>query len=152
LPVFGRPDARAFAHALGVALQRTNILRDVAEDARAGRVYLPTEDLARAGLTAKDLTGEFAPPGYRRAAEPLVARARAAFDRARAAVPAGASRALAPALAMGRVYEGVLARIALDPTRVWRERVRPGALERAWRVAIAPWPPPGRARPRRAGA
>ena len=151
LPVFGRPDARAFANALGVALQRTNILRDVAEDARAGRVYLPSEDLARAGLAVADLAGEFAPPGYRRVAEPLVERARVAFDRARAAVPTGATRALAPALAMGKVYEGVLARIAQDPTRVWRERVHAGALERAWRVAIAPWAPPGRARSRRAG-
>ena len=143
LPVFGRPDARGFALALGTALQRTNILRDVAEDARSGRVYLPLEDLARAGLRPEDLGGDAAPAGYRAVARPLIRRAREAFDRARAAIPDGAARALAPALGMGKVYEGVLDRIAQDPGRVWRERVRVGALEGALRVAIAPWAPPG---------
>ena len=146
LPVFGREDAREFALALGVALQRTNILRDVAEDARTGRTYLPLEDLARAGLSPADLAGDSAPPGYRRVALPLVRRARAAFDRARAAIPAGATGALAPALGMGKVYEGVLDRIEADPGRVWRERVQVAPLERAGRVLIARWFPPGRAR------
>jgi squalene synthase HpnC len=137
LPVFGRPDARAFALKLGEALQRANILRDVAVDARAGRVYLPAEDLARAGVPPEALSGETAPAGYRNAALPLVARARAAFAAARAAVPAGAAAALAPALVMARLYEDVLERIGDDPTRVWRERVRPSAWRAGWIVFVA---------------
>lgn len=148
LPVFGREDARAFAFELGVALQRTNILRDVAEDARAGRIYLPLEDLAHAGISPRSLAGAEAPPGYRRLALVLASRAREAFDRARAALPPGSAGALAPALAMGKVYEGILDRIEREPGRVWRERVRPSAFERALRVLVAPWAPPGRA-PRR---
>lgn len=146
LPVFGREDARAFALALGVALQRTNILRDVAEDARLGRVYLPLEDLARAGIDPGALAGPAAPPGYRRVALALAARARDAFDRARAALPRGSAHALGPALGMGKVYEAVLDRIERDPGRVWRERVRAPWPERVLRALTAPWAPPGRAR------
>jgi phytoene synthase len=137
LPVFGRPDARAFARALGTALQRTNILRDVAADARAGRVYVPAADLARAGVPAAALAGERMPPGFRPVARALARRARAAFAEARAAIPAGAGGALTPALVMGRVYEGVLARLEADPGRAWRERVRVPPIEAAWRGLLA---------------
>jgi squalene synthase HpnC len=133
LPIFGRPDARAFALALGVALQRTNILRDVAADARAGRVYVPREDLARAGLEPADLARAVMPAPFRAVARALARRARAAFTEARAAIPAGAADDLRPALVMGRVYEGVLARLEADPARAWRERVRVPPLEAAWR-------------------
>jgi phytoene synthase len=51
------PGAAPYAIKLGVALQMTNILRDVGEDARRGRVYLPQEDLERFGLTAEDILG-----------------------------------------------------------------------------------------------
>jgi squalene synthase HpnC len=137
LPVFGRPDARSFALALGTALQRTNILRDVAADARAGRLYVPAEDLARSGVPPDALAGERMPPGFRAVARSLARRARAAFAEARAAIPPGAGGALAPALVMGRVYEGVLARLEADPARAWRERVRVPPLEAAWRGLIA---------------
>src|SRR6185436_17033874 len=130
-------DAEAFALALGEALQRVNVLRDVAQDARTGRVYVPAEDLARAGLSAGDLAGVAAPPGYRALARPLVARARSAFARARSAVPGGAGRALAPALAMGRVYEAVLDKLAADPERAWRERTGISPALRAYHVARA---------------
>ena len=133
LPIFDRPDARAFALALGVALQRTNILRDVAADARAGRVYVPREDLARAGLEPADLAGVAMPAPFRAVARALARRARSAFDEARAAIPAGAAGDLRPALVMGRVYEGVLARLETDPARAWRERVSVPPLEAAWR-------------------
>ena len=132
LPIFGRPEARAFALALGTALQRTNILRDVAADARAGRVYVPLSDLARAGLAADDLAGASMPPAFRGVARALARRARAAFAEARAAIPAGAAADLRPALLMGRVYEGVLARLEADPARAWRERVTVPPLEAAW--------------------
>jgi len=133
LPVFGCPDARAFARALGAALQRTNVLRDVAADARSGRVYMPANDLAAAGLTAADLAATHMPPPFRRVARTLARRARAAFASARAAVPPGAERALAPALGMGRVYEALLARLEDDPARAWSTRVRVPRLEAALR-------------------
>ena len=137
LPVFGRDDAVPFARALGVALQRTNVLRDLAADARAGRIYVPRADLEAFGIDPASLAGTAAPPGARRLARALAVRARAAFARARAALPRGAARDLAPALGMGAVYEGVLARIEADPGRIWRERVHTPALEGALRVAVA---------------
>jgi phytoene synthase len=124
LPVFGRTDARAFALALGVALQRTNVLRDVAADARAGRCYVPLEELERNGMGPADLLSASAPPRYRRLVAPLLVRARSAFAKARSAVPPGAASDLSPALAMGSAYETILARIEADPGRVYRERVR----------------------------
>ena len=137
LPVFGRDDAVAFARALGIALQRTNVLRDIAADARAGRVYVPRADLEAFEIDPAALAGPAPPPGARRLARALAARARASFTRARAALPRGAARDLAPALGMGGVYEGVLARIEADPGRIWRERVRTPWLEGALRVALA---------------
>jgi phytoene synthase len=128
LPVFGRPEAEAFALALGTALQRTNVLRDVATDARAGRCYVPAEDLEHARIRFAELAAATAPEGFRPLALRLARRARAAFERARRAVPRGAERDLAPALAMARAYEHVLAQIESDPARVFRERVR-----------VAPW-------------
>ena len=137
LPVFGRDDAVPFARALGVALQRTNVLRDIAADARVGHVYVPRTDLAAFGIDPAALAGPAPPQGARRLARALAVRARAAFARARAALPPGAARDLAPALGMGGVYEGVLARIEADPGRIWRERVRTPWLEGALRVALA---------------
>jgi len=137
LPVFGRPDAVAFARALGVALQRTNVLRDLALDARAGRVYAPREDLSACGVDPARLGAATAPPGARRLVLQLAARAREAFARAKSALPGDAGRALAPALGMAGAYEGVLARIEQDPGRVWRERVRAPLAERAARILAA---------------
>ncbi len=133
LPVFAREDARAFAIALGVALQRTNVLRDVAADARVGRLYVPADDLGPTGLGLDDLAAAHMPPAFRRVARALAGRARAAFAAARTAVPPGAERALAPALGMGRVYEAVLTRLEDDPARTWTTRVRLPRLESALR-------------------
>jgi phytoene synthase len=133
LPVFGCDDAALdFALELGTALQRTNVLRDVASDARVGRCYVPADDLARAGLAPEDLAGTSPPAGFRALALLLARRARDAFARARAAMPPGAERDLAPALAMARAYEHVLSKIEADPARVFRERVRVSPWRAAW--------------------
>ncbi len=109
----GEP-SRAFALALADALQTTNILRDVEEDARLGRLYLPRESLARAGVqpTTETVADD---PGLPAARADLAARARASFNRARAAIPRHSRLRVAPALAMLGVYEGYLDRMeALD--------------------------------------
>jgi phytoene synthase len=105
----GEPSQR-FALALADALQLTNILRDVDEDARLGRIYLPREVLARAGVGA-DCTTIADDPGLSAARAEIGRLARAAFDRARAAIPRHPRLRLAPALAMLGVYEGYLARM-----------------------------------------
>jgi presqualene diphosphate synthase len=99
-----------FALSLADALQMTNILRDVEEDARIGRIYLPREALARAGVAA-DCATIATDPGLPAARAEIGRLARAAFDRARGAIPRHRRLRLAPALAMLGVYEGYLDRM-----------------------------------------
>ena len=105
----GEP-SRDFALSLADALQTTNILRDVEEDARLGRLYIPRETLARAGVPPQPATVAD-DPNLPAARADLAARARASFRRARAAIPAHSRRRIAPALAMLGVYEGYLDRM-----------------------------------------
>jgi phytoene synthase len=106
--------SRLFALALADALQLTNILRDVEEDARLGRIYLPREALTRAGV-APDCAMVADDPALPAARAETGRIARAAFDDARGAIPRHRRLRLAPALAMLGVYEGYLDRMeALD--------------------------------------
>ena len=102
--------SRLFALSLADALQMTNILRDVEEDAGLGRIYLPREALAHAGVAA-DCATVAADPGLPAARAEIGRLARAAFDRARGAIRQHRRLRLAPALAMLGVYEGYLDRM-----------------------------------------
>lgn len=130
LAVFGPSDparAEGLADDLGVAMQLTNILRDVREDLEAGRVYLPAEDLERFGCIPASL----APPGDRAVAALIgfeVERARSWFARGRQLLPLLDRRSRACAGAMAGIYRRVLARIEADPL---------GPIRR--RVSLAPW-------------
>ncbi len=99
-----------FALSLAEALQLVNILRDIEADAAMGRLYLPREELARAGVPADPARAPVAPELPQVCAR-LGARARAAFAEARRAIPAHDRRALAPALMMMGTYEGYLDRM-----------------------------------------
>ena len=111
--IFGawRGDVSArFALALADALQLTNILRDVEEDARIGRIYLPAECLAAAGLPA-DPTALPGNPALPAARAMLAEQARAAFRTAQQLIPAHSRLALIPALAMYGVYRAYFRRM-----------------------------------------
>jgi 15-cis-phytoene synthase len=124
LEIFGYrdPAARQYATDLGVALQLTNILRDVPTDLALGRVYLPQEDLRRHGCTEADLRREMAHAGrgvQSAAVKALLAaqaaRARDYYARAARELPRGDARRLVAAEIMGAIYRGILDRIeALD--------------------------------------
>ncbi len=163
----GADPARAWrlADDLGVALQLTNILRDVREDAENGRVYLPAEDLRRFGLLPApgeegDAAGAIValaarsdgPVGRRgvsgseeveeaelRSMEALVSfqseRARQWFERGLELAPLLDRRSGACLLAMAGIYDRLLSRIAAAPERVLRERVSLGMHEKAWVAA-----------------
>jgi phytoene synthase len=105
---YRNPRARSFAETLGVAVQLTNVLRDVGADAAAGRVYLPTDELARFGLDREAVLA-------RRMSEPLrlvlactAERARLHYERAAALLPDEDRRRLRAAEAMGRIYRVLL--------------------------------------------
>ena len=136
IEIFGyeNPRCREYAIDLGLALQMTNIIRDVWKDYQAGRVYLPQEDLARFGYSE----GELAQRQYNRQFLQLMqfeaARAREFFTRAAAALPAEDRRAMAPAEIMGSIYRGVLRRIELDKFRVFEKEYALSKLEKAGRI------------------
>jgi squalene synthase HpnD len=111
--VFGmaEPDGTALAHHLGRAFQLTNILRDLDEDARIGRLYLPREHLAAAGIAATTPDAALSDPSLALACAPVIARAREHFAAA-AAIMAHSPRASvrAPRI-MAEVYRAILTRL-----------------------------------------
>jgi phytoene synthase len=135
--VFGSADrarASALADDLGVAMQLTNILRDVREDLDRGRVYLPREDLDRFGCRAADLAGS--PAG---AVATLVrfevARAREWFGRGLQVLPLLDARAASCVSAMTGIYRRILARVDRRPEDVLERRVSLPSWEKAWVAA-----------------
>jgi phytoene synthase len=96
------------AHHLGRALQLTNILRDLDEDAGMGRLYLPREALRDAGIAGSDPHAVLANPALERACAPIIARAQKHFDRADAIMKAAPRRAVRAPRIMGEAYKGYL--------------------------------------------
>jgi 15-cis-phytoene synthase len=139
IPIFGcrDPRSRDYAEALGIALQLTNILRDLAEDAERGRVYLPLDDLERHGYSERDLVTHKRGAAFSALVRFECGRAREFYAAARAAVTATDARALAPAEGMRLVYSRVLARIARDPQRVFGPSVRLSKRQKAFWAAVA---------------
>ena len=134
--IFGMDQAPGLelAHHLGRALQLTNILRDLDEDAGLGRLYLPRELLAEAGITTDDPAAVIADPRVDGACRALAARAHEhyrAADRVMAARPAG--KLAAPRL-MGAVYSRILARTEAAGWAPPRRRAKLGKGELLWIV------------------
>jgi phytoene synthase len=140
IEIFGYADPRARQYAidLGMALQLTNILRDVGADARAGRVYLPQEDLRAFGVTADDLREGRYGPAFVRLMERTAARAREFYRAAWASYPPSDARSLVPAEIMGRIYLALLEEIERRGFRVLGERVTLPA-RRKMAVALGCW-------------
>jgi 15-cis-phytoene synthase len=132
--VFGASDpqhAPLLADELGVAMQLTNILRDLREDSEAGRLYIPTEDLDRFGLGADDLL-KADPAALQELTIFQVARAREWFERGIELVGLLDHRSAACVLAMTGIYRRLLERIERRPRSSARERVSLPAWEKAW--------------------
>jgi 15-cis-phytoene synthase len=158
LAIFGLRDgagtdperAQQLADELGVALQLTNILRDVREDAQIGRVYLPGEDLRRFGVTVR--TGsEDGPLDGDAQLERLSALVRFECERARQWFDRGITlagmldrRSAACVLAMAGIYRRLLERIEQQPAEVAHRRVTLPAHEKAWVAACGMLPRRGR--------
>ena len=128
------PGAREYAVNLGMALQLTNIIRDVASDLERGRTYLPTEDLIRFGVTEEALRRGEVTPSVRALLEFECARARDCYRRASASLPPADARSLVAAEIMGGIYFEILERIERAGYDVFRERIR---VPRPYRALIA---------------
>jgi 15-cis-phytoene synthase len=125
IEIFGyrNPRAREYARDLGVALQLTNILRDVQVDARLGRVYLPQEDLRRFGVSASDLQDGRYSPSFVELMRWEARRAREYYARAWHALPPEDRRSLFAAEIMGRTYFTLLQNMEAHEFRVFDTRV-----------------------------
>jgi phytoene synthase len=139
------PAALTYARDLGVALQLTNILRDVAVDGRQGRLYLPLDDLARFGCTAADIDREIASAGrgvqssaVRSVLEHQAARARVFFSRAVRSLPKDDARGFLAAEIMRAIYAEVLDRIEAADYDVFTRVIRVPRPTQA-RLALGTW-------------
>jgi phytoene synthase len=136
IEIFGyrNPECRQYAIDLGIALQLTNILRDLGKDFRAGRLYVPQDALARHGVTEAQLRRGQDAPGVRALLEEHARRAHEYFEKAAAELPREDARSLVAARIMGAIYQELLRRIERSGFAVFDEPLR---LPRWRKAAIA---------------
>jgi 15-cis-phytoene synthase len=140
LEIFGytQPQSREYAVNLGIALQLTNIVRDVVSDLQRGRIYLPQAELAAAGCTEADLRAGIMTPQVRAVIEMQCRRAREYFARTRASLTPQDAPRLVAAEIMAAIYEEILARIERAEFDVFTTRHGVPRLRRAW-IALHIW-------------
>jgi phytoene synthase len=138
--IFGYQDPRSrdYAVSLGVALQLTNIVRDVAVDLKKGRVYLPTDDMAWFHVTEDELRAGVATPRLRRLLRYQCRRARQFYQQAEASLPSVDARSLLAAQIMGAIYFGILQRIERARYDVFSQIIRVPRWRRAL-MALQLW-------------
>jgi 15-cis-phytoene synthase len=143
--IFGRSDPRTidYAHRLGLAMQLTNIIRDVGDDARRGRIYLPVDDLKRFDVKAAEILKREAPWGYSGRFTALMKfqaeRAHRLYDEAFALLPSVDRRAQRPGLAMAQIYRTLLREIEADGFHVLHQRVALTPLRKVWIAMRTHW-------------
>ncbi len=143
--IFGRSDERtiAYAHKLGLAMQLTNIIRDVGDDARRGRIYLPLDELKRFDVKAQEILQRDSPWGYSERFTTLMKfqaeRAHRSYDEAIALLPAADRRAQRPGLAMAQIYRTLLREIEADEFRVLHQRIALTPLRKVWIAMRTHW-------------
>lgn len=143
--IFGRTDRAtiAYAHKLGLAMQLTNIIRDVGDDARRGRIYLPLDELKQFDVKASELLLRESPWGYSERFEALMKfqadRAHRTYEEALALLPATDRRAQRPGLAMAQIYRTLLREIEADSFQVLHQRVALTPLRKVWIAMRTHW-------------
>jgi len=140
LEIFGYRDraSRDYALNLALALQLTNIIRDVSADLAQGRVYLPAEDLTRFGVGVDDLAAGRLTPSVRALLEFECARTREWYRRAASSLPASDRHRLVAAEIMGGIYLGILDRVERAGYDVFGPRIRVPRPARL-RIALTVW-------------
>ena len=126
------PATLLYARDLGEALQLTNIIRDVGEDARRGRIYLPQDELAQFGVSSSAMLRGQADSGFQALMEAQYQRAVSIYARALAALPAEDRRTQRAGLAMGAIYRALLEEIRRDGYQVLEHRVALTPIRKLW--------------------
>jgi phytoene synthase len=137
IEIFGykNPQCRNYAIALGLALQMTNIIRDVAIDLKADRIYLPQEDLARFNYREDDLRNCVNDSRFIQLMDFEAARAENFFAEATNLLPPEDRRSMVPAEIMRSIYQALLRRMKLDNFRIFEKDYRLSKIEKAGRAA-----------------
>ncbi len=137
IEIFGycNPACKEYAIQLGLALQTTNIIRDVGKDLQAGRIYLPQEDLARFDYSESELQGRKYNERFVRLMEFEAARARQFFSEAASFLPAEDRKSMVAAEIMASIYRGLLRRMELDKFKVFEKEYGLNKLEKTGRIA-----------------
>ncbi len=132
-----------YAHRLGIALQLTNIIRDVGDDARRGRIYLPLDELKRFGVKPADILERQAPWGYSDRFTALMRfqaeRAHRLYDQALALLPEADRASQLPGLMMGNMYRALLREIEADGFRVLHQGISLTPLRKLWIGLATHW-------------
>lgn len=138
--IFGEPDETTleYARELGLALQLTNIIRDIGDDARRGRIYLPINELQQFGVKAADIINSRYAEGFPALMRFQTDRARAAYRRAFELLPPPARRAQRPGLIMAAIYYALLEEIERSDYQVLHQRIALTPLRKLW-IAWKTW-------------
>ena len=132
-----------YAQQLGIALQLINIIRDVGDDARRGRIYLPLDELKRFGVQPAEILARQAPWGYSDRFSALMRfqaeRARQRFERALALLPEADRTSQLPGLMMANMYRALLHEIEADDFRVLHQGISLTPLRKLWIGLATHW-------------
>lgn len=143
--IFGRtaPETVAYAHKLGLAMQLTNIIRDVGDDARRGRIYLPVNELQQFGVKAHEILLRSKPWGYSDRFTALMKfqaeRAHQLYDEAFALLPEADRRTQKPGLMMANIYRALLVEIERENFQVLHQRISLTPLRKLWIAMKTNW-------------
>ena len=132
--IFGQTDAQttAYAHTLGQALQLTNILRDVGEDARKGRIYLPVAELQKFDVKAHEVLNAIHSDRFVALMRDQATKAHQLYDAALALLPRDDRRAQKPGLMMAAIYRDLLREIERSNFQVLSQRISLTPLRKFW--------------------
>lgn len=132
--IFGYTDRQTlkYAHDLGMAFQLTNIIRDVGEDARRGRIYLPMDELKRFNVTVADILDARQSENFQKLMEFQIERAERYYAQALSQLPVVDRKAQRPGLVMAAIYRALLEEIKRDGCQVLRQRTSLTPLRKLW--------------------
>ena len=139
--IFGRTDAGtiAYAHKLGQALQLTNIIRDVGDDARRGRIYLPVNELKQFDVKAQEVLNRGYSDRFTALMRFQAERAHATYDAALALLPEADRRAQKPGLMMANIYRALLREVEASGFQVLHQRISLTPVRKLWIAMQTNW-------------
>jgi phytoene synthase len=138
--IFGYQDRKTlkYAHDLGIAFQLTNIIRDVGEDARRGRIYLPLDELQQFGVSPEDIMAGRESTAFHQLMQFQIERAQRYYEQALAQLPAVDRKPQRTGLIMAAIYRTTLEEIEASGCHVLKERISLTPLRKLW-LAFKMW-------------